>query len=75
VLHVQRVVAGEQLAANDRAEGLRIDLRTEAGSDLLRRGVSLFGSNSPVLDREVRAVAGGVDVLDGLALLRGRRSG
>ena len=64
VAHVQRLGAGDQLAAQDRLERLGLDVGAQPCGDVLGGGVGLLGGEPTLLDREVGAVAGGVDVID-----------
>ena len=75
VPEVQRFGAGDQLAAQDRLERAGVDVGAEAGGDVLGRGVRLLRGEPALLDREVGAVAGRVDVGDALdpAVLVDRR--
>ena len=54
--------AGEQHAAQDRMERLRLDGGAGAGGDRLGGGVRLLGGDPALLDREVGDVAGRPDV-------------
>src|SRR5690348_18490807 len=63
-LHAHRLLADDQLAPKHRPKRLSLDVGTQAARDRLRRGVGLLGPDSTLLDREVRAVAGRVDILD-----------
>jgi hypothetical protein len=48
--HVERLGSGEQLPAQHRVEGLRVDRGAEARGDVLGRGVGLLGSDRALPD-------------------------
>ena len=56
-----RLLQGEEQASQHGPERLRLDVGTGRGRDRRRGGVSLLGGKPALLDREGRAVAGGVD--------------
>src|SRR5687768_13534799 len=62
VLQVQRLLPCEELSAQDRAEGLRINPRAHARSDVFGSGICLLGGDAALLDWEGRPVPGRVDV-------------
>ena len=63
---VERLGAGDQLAAEDRFEGLGAQVGAEAGGDVLGGRVCLLSREPGLLDGKVGAIAGGVDIGDAL---------
>ena len=61
---IQGLVAGDQLATQDGLERPLVDVGAEARGDVLGCGIGLLSGQAALLDWEVGAVAGGVDVLD-----------
>ena len=62
-LHVQGGLAREQLASEHRPERLRRTGGAEAMGDVRGRRVCLLGRQAALLEREVGAIARGIDVL------------
>ena len=59
---MKRLAPDDQLASEDRLERVSDDLGAEPGGDVLGGGIGLLGRQAALLDGEVGAVAGRVDV-------------
>jgi hypothetical protein len=62
-LEVRGLAVGEEDAPDDGVEGAGRDRQAELGEHRLGRGVGLLRGEAALLEREVRRVAGGLDVL------------